>query len=276
MTPPAPNLFLIGAPKCATTSLHFYLDAHPEISMSTVKEPQILAGPDYRERLVEYESLFDPGARVRGESSVVYSQYPRWPGVPERIAEVAPEARMVYVVRDPVDRAVAHYAQHVQDGKEERRLSEALADFSRPDSLYVCPSRYATQLRRYLDRFDRSRLLLIELSELSADPSGVLARVADFLGLSAFPRPTEIAAVRLNTREHHRTPTAVGAFAGRVPGARRALPRQIARRMRPLLSRPRERPVLPATLEREIRAELADEVGWLRDWSGRPFAGWSR
>lgn len=273
--PPAlPNLFLIGAPKCATTSVHGYLGIHPDISMTSVKEPQIFASRDYAARLHEYQALLDPRAALRGESSVVYSQYPRWPGIPERIARVSPDARFLYLVRDPVERAIAHYAQHVQDGKEQRSLVEALADYEQLDSLYLCPSRYATQLRRYLACFARSQILVLDITELATDPAGALQRVFGFLNLDPSKAEGRFSE-RRNTREDHRVRTRTGRFVtrlwpgqGRAPGPLRAL-------LRPLLSRPRPRPELPVDLERRLRTTLASEVEWLREWSGVALEGWS-
>lgn len=271
-----PNLFVIGAPKCGTTSLHAYLATHPRISMTSVKEPQIFAGDDYRRRLPEYRRMLDPGAAVRGESSVVYSQYPRWPSVPERIREVASGSRFVYVLRDPVERAVAHYGQLVQDGKESRPLARALADFRREDSLYLCASRYATQIRRYLEHFEPDRLHVVDLERLSTDPAETMAGVFAFLGLP--PAVDEGAfSTRLNTSADHRTPTRLGRLvrSSGLAGPTHRFGTRLRTALRPLLSRRRSRPQLPEDLAAELRAELADEVRWLRGWSGMAFPGWS-
>ena len=112
-----PTFFVIGAPKAGTTSLHTYLDAHPQIQMSAVKEPRFYAGPDngiayppdHVADPAAYEALFDPAFPVRGESSTDYATHPRRTGVPERIKAAVPEARFVYMVRDPIARTVSHH-----------------------------------------------------------------------------------------------------------------------------------------------------------------------
>lgn len=112
-----PTFFIIGAAKAGTTSLHWYLDQHPEVGMSTIKEPNFLSGPEngipYPTRriteLSDYRRLFDPTYPVRGEASPSYTNSPRRRGVPERVKKLVPAARFIYLVRDPVERTISHY-----------------------------------------------------------------------------------------------------------------------------------------------------------------------
>src|SRR5689334_1125972 len=109
-----PNLIIIGAPKAATTSLHGYLKQHPEVGMSAAKELSYFWRDDWRERQAWYEAQFDfedPRVRVRGESTPFYAAYPFRKHVPERMHELVPDAKLVYVVRDPIDRLVSHWVQ---------------------------------------------------------------------------------------------------------------------------------------------------------------------
>ena len=101
-----PNTFIIGAAKCGTTSLWLYLDAHPEIAFSANKEPAFFVRPHYRDELGLVRGLFRP-APVRGEASTVYTTHPVNSGVPERIRSLVPDAKLIYMVRDPVDRRSA-------------------------------------------------------------------------------------------------------------------------------------------------------------------------
>jgi len=139
-----PTFFIIGAPKAGTTSLHNYLCEHPEIQMSAVKEPNFFAphlDPINEPRRVgsldQYEQLFDPAVAVRGEASTPYSEYPLRQGVPERIHEQVPEAKFVYMVRDPVERTISHYNHLVAPQGERRSLAEALGDLD-PRSPSIC------------------------------------------------------------------------------------------------------------------------------------------
>lgn len=158
-----PNLIVIGAMKCGTTALHRYLDLHPDVAMSEPKELNFFIGP---ERLAEgceppawlagnwhrglewYARQFRP-APVRGEASPGYTS-PSSPEAPERMARVLPGARLVYAVRDPVERAVSQYLHHRADGTERRPIEEALLD---PSSQYVERGLYHARLEPYLKRF---------------------------------------------------------------------------------------------------------------------------
>lgn len=268
-----PNLFVIGAPKCGTTSLHHYLDQHPAISMSRVKEPWVFASPDYHERLGLYAEMLDGRAPVRGESSAVYSMHPHFPEVPERIAGVVPDARILYLVRDPVDRALSHYVQLVSDGKEARSIGEALADFDAEDNVYVAASRYRTQLLRYLDAFDPARIMVVDQAELRVEPGEALAGVFGFLGVADFW--SDAFGSRLNTAEEHRTRTAVGRRLPLASLRRLPIPRPVRARIRRMTSRRVPRPTLDPELRASLAEELSEEVAWLRDFTGRRFPGWS-
>ena len=144
-----PNLIVIGGLKCGTTSLHHYLNLHPQIAMSRPKELNFFVaelnwelGPEW------YASHFERDAEIRGETSPHYTNLPRFEGVAERMRELLGDgARLIYMVRDPIERMLSHYLHNVGGGYESRPMAEALAD---PDSAYVARSRYAMQLEPYL------------------------------------------------------------------------------------------------------------------------------
>ena len=109
-----PNLFIIGAMKSGTTSLHEYLDTHPQIAMSRGEGARILrrgvGAPQGRG--VVPQPVGRAGRRqhrYRGESSTHYTKLPIFQGVPERLFRFNPEARLIYIMRNPFDRVVSHY-----------------------------------------------------------------------------------------------------------------------------------------------------------------------
>lgn len=187
-----PNLVVIGAMKCGTTALHRYLDAHPEIGMSAMKETNFFVGPEFRDEEPEpwwrggqwhrgidwYASLFDPAKPVRGETSPSYTS-PDHPQVPGRMAKVVPDARLVYLVRDPLDRALSQYQHHVGDGAEHRSVGEALLD---PESQYLSRSRYHDRLVPFLELFDPSQVLVVVQERLLRDRRPTLRRIYDHVG----------------------------------------------------------------------------------------------
>src|SRR5262249_9523812 len=110
--PTLPNLLIIGARKAGTTSLHEYLSLHPQIFMSEEKELSFFDADGRWGRGIDwYKANFDARYPINGESSPQYSRYPRTPGVPERIKSVLGMPKIIYAIRDPVDRILSDYVQ---------------------------------------------------------------------------------------------------------------------------------------------------------------------
>lgn len=179
-----PNLIIIGAPKCGTTSLHNYLDAHQSISMSRLKEPDFFldSGGTWHNGLEWYMSHFDPTAPVRGEGSTKYACLPYSEGVAQRMKATVPEAKLIYLVRDPFDRMASHYVQMKAAGIEARSFTEGALD---PDSRYLAASLYATQLEAFLEHFDADRILVDSQERFLAERHLVLRRIFEFLGVAS-------------------------------------------------------------------------------------------
>jgi len=194
---PRPNLFVVGAMKSGTSTLHALLDGHPDIFMSEPKEPCYFVDLDDLEsparEVVEewgfwrseehYLALFGEAgnARVIGESSTNYSKRPKMGGVCDRIAEFAPEARILYIMRDPIERTISHYWHAVAQRKERRDLVTALEQ----EAHYREVSHYAFQLEPYLSRFGSERVRVLTLEELRADPEAKLMELFGWLGVDA-------------------------------------------------------------------------------------------
>jgi hypothetical protein len=282
-----PTFFVIGAPKAGTTSLHHYLDRHPQIQMSAVKEPRFFAGPedgipypaDRVGDLEGYEALFDPGARVRGESSTDYATHPRRRGVPERIKGLVPEARFVYLVRDPVARTVSHYKMTTALLGERRTLPDALGDLSDLRSPYISPSLYATQLELYLRAFPAERVLVIDQADLQADRRTTLGRVFDFLSVDAGVSDPGFDEEHLDSGEWRAYPSGYAEFVARHVAPRFGwVPQGLRRSARRSVERLLWRPV-DTSLDDDLRGKLEDlyapEVARLRSLTGKEFPTWS-
>jgi hypothetical protein len=276
-----PNLLIIGAQKCGTTSLHAYLDLHPGVHMAAEKELDFfIEDRAWRNGPGWYAARFRDDAAVRGEASPNYTGWPVWDGVPERAASLVPDASLVYLVRDPIERIESHYLQRrVQDG-ERGDIAEALGDLDDPHNLFVARSRYATQLERWLRCFPQERVLVLSAEELRDRRAETVRAVLDFVGLEDQVDPDLLAA------EHHRSDDkaelSVGAArlrggpAGRVLEAVPARVRApVTRRLRTVLSRPVERQQLPDALRTRLAELLAPEAERLRSLTGRRFPEWS-
>jgi hypothetical protein len=202
-----PNLFIIGAAKSGTSSLAKYLSLHPDIFMSRFKEPAFFLGAPppnrismrhrrpfladkYRSSLNEYLKLFSEsrGKRIIGEASVGYSQMPLFEGVAQRIHSFNPDARIIYLLRDPVERAISQYWFKVETAEEMRDISTAITQ----DRLYTAVSHYAYQLRPYMSLFDRNNIKVITSESLRDRPTTVLQDLFSWLSVDRSYIPENI------------------------------------------------------------------------------------
>jgi len=176
-----PNLVVIGAQKCGTSSLHSYLDLHPEISMSRRKEINFFIKERNWERGIDwYRQHFDPEAPVSGESSPNYSAFPHFDGVPERMASLIPDARLVFLVRDPLDRIASHWLHNYAQRRERGDLQTTLLD---PDDSYITRSCYDLQIQQFLRYFHASQILVLDSDDLRHRRLYALRRVFEFAGV---------------------------------------------------------------------------------------------
>lgn len=282
-----PTFVIIGAMKAGTTSLYHYLAQHPEIQMASTKETNFFSGPPNGipyptglkriERLADYEQLFDPAVAVRGEASPSYAVYPQRKGVPERMSDLVPDAKLIYLVRDPVARAVSQYQHHVSY-ENERRSIEAALDPSDPDGRYTSPSFYAAQLERYLEYFSMDNILVLDQADLLADRQSTLREVFAFLEVDETFYSREFDK-EMNTNEELRrfsTFMVLVRYARRTPlqrlprGLRVFLRRSVGR----IVSRPLERSGLSDELRTRLQELYADDVRRFRELTGKRFSTW--
>lgn len=199
---PLPTFVVIGAAKAGTTSLWYYLRAHPQVFMCSPKEPEFFVSEGSWARGIDwYRTLFAEGAAATavGEASTSYSWFPRHKWVPGRMREIIPEVRLVYLIRNPIDRMISMFRFRVDLGLETRSIDEALTD-----PLYVEPSLYAMQIDQYLEHFDRTQLLVLTSDELSTRRDETLGRVYRFIGVDDLKAPKSDVMGEFNRAEDHR------------------------------------------------------------------------
>jgi hypothetical protein len=177
-----PTFIVIGAMKAGTTSLYHYLRHHRQIYMAGVKELDFFVAESNWSRGVGWYRQQFAGAGdalARGEASTLYTKFPQYTGVPERIAGVVPDVRLIYVVRDPIMRMRSHYEHRVALGAETAPPEVALLE----NPIYADYSRYALQLEQYLDHFPREQILVVTSEGLRHDRLATVRGVYEFLGV---------------------------------------------------------------------------------------------
>jgi hypothetical protein len=299
-----PDVLIIGAPKAGTTALHAALARHPQVYASPVKEPKYYmccdapppayCGPgdahSQREwiwRREDYAALFvaAPPDALRLESTPFYLYVPT---ARRRIAEELPEAKLIVVVRDPIDRAYSNWMHLWVDGlepisdfvaawhAEEERVAAGWAPFWH----YRRLGRYGEQLAELLSRVDRDRVLVLRYWQLASEPAATLNRVASFLGIASDQIPTvppdnsrPFVAPGLRTTLLGRVIRA-GAAAGQL------FPPELWRRASgPLLAAlhhggSTQRPKLPVEQRSALLGDCADDIALLEQVLGESFADW--
>lgn len=184
-----PDFIVIGAMKAGTSSLFQWLGTHPGCTLPPVKEPHFFSRDDrFAEGPDDYLALFAgaPPSTVTGEASASYAD-PRIAGtVARRMQELAPSVRLVYLVRDPVERLRSHYLHEWQRSRERRPVLEAV---TAPDNPYVALSRYAETADRFSEVLGDDRLLVVPTPDLETADSPGWRRVTDHLGLPPHPGP---------------------------------------------------------------------------------------
>jgi hypothetical protein len=295
-----PDFFVAGAPKAGTTAVHAALARHPSLYMSAVKEPKFFltdgppptrGGPGdvqtYREhvwRRDDYEALFAPAppGTLRGESTPFYL-YNR--DAQRRIRALIPDARLIVILRDPVERAHSNWTHLWSAGldpvddfvlacaEEQRRIEAGWADFWH----YTALGRYGEQLEHLYTVFGREQVFVVRYGALVESPALVLDRICVFLGvptgiLTELPRENVTAHPQLSFRHRTvskalRTSTAVSSV---LPGA--ATVTGSLERILQRDSPPRQ----PLTWEQRqtLLPRFEADVRLLQIITGEDFSGW--
>ena len=200
-----PTFVVLGAMKAGTTSLHYYLDQHPDVSMSNPKElnfflaeeddPSAGPRPDWNfYRGVEwYGRHFDADAVARGDVSPAYSN-PILSGVAARMVRVLPNAQLIYITRDPLQRTLSHYQHDVARGRQAAPFSEVVNNL---DSWYVQLSLYHKAMQPFLREFGEGRVVHYRQEDLSNRPDELLRDLFTRVGVRN-DLPLDYTTTRLN------------------------------------------------------------------------------
>jgi len=187
------DFLIIGTVKGGTTTLHYLLEDHPDLSLPSGKESPLFLTDVTDREVADHVQRHTGGkaARLAGKATPLYMCLP---DVAPRIHRAAPDTKLIALLRDPVTRASSHWRMRSRFGAEKRPLSEALGEqLANPfkwretgveEDGYVADGEYGRILNEYAEYFDPSQILVLSASELSKDPADVVNRVCAFLGVS--------------------------------------------------------------------------------------------
>lgn len=268
-----PNLFVIGAMKCGTTSLNDYLALHPKIHMAADKEINWLSGEQAHQPVEWYRAQFDAAFPVRGEASQNYSKahHPFYKGAPERMAKLVPDAKLIYLVRDPIERYRSHLVENYAELPKED-VAWALAS-----DHHFLTGAYAWQLRFFLEHYPIEQILVVDSDDLRRDRLATMNRIFAFLGVDAVEDPA-LFHFESNTNDSNIAPL----------HWRKSILYRIAHRIAPfdfhrfmanrffrkyLYRGLKKRRMTPEELA-ELRGRYAPDVAELRALTGQSFGNW--
>lgn len=281
-----PTFLIVGAARSGTTSLWRYLSAHPDVFVPEEKEIHFFSDNRLFPRGVDwYADLFAAGngKKAVGESSPTYLYTEE---AAARMASCVPDARLVAILRNPVDRAYSHYLHARYHLWEERTFREAVdGERAAPNGMawpyYLMIGRYHPQLTRLTEHFAREQLLVLLFEDLIEDPVGTFRTLCRHVGIDEAIVPSNVGEIANAYRERRAAP--LWRVATRHALMQRT-PSRTWERVANLLNRPRiarmltsegsPPPPLNGQLRRELAAYFADDTSALSEWLGRDLSTW--
>lgn len=267
-----PNFFIVGAPRAGTTSLFQYLKLVPGIHMSAVKEPHYFGKNGRGRTEAEYIALFQ-GARENqaiGEASVSYL---RDVEAPNKIKRAVPQARIIIMLRDPVERLYSHYFEFVRKEASNLTFAQAAVMDEHNQDTACCGF-----VKRYFDVFGRERVKIVVFEEFVEHPRQTVGEVMEFLGVGG--APPEFEARAYNSYAAPRAPLTGGILSSnRYRKLWRAVAPALLRQKisrRQMLFRTAEKPPMADETRRFLQEKFRSDVECLEKLLGRPLPWYHR
>jgi hypothetical protein len=270
-----PSFIIIGAMKCGTSSLYHYLRLHPEVGMSDIKEVDFFIKENNFDKGVDwYESRFQGDFKIFGEASPNYSKAHYFAGVPQRMYELLPNTKLIYLVRDPVERIISHYTHNYSEGREHRSIDEVLQKLD--GNHYVICSKYFWQLQQYLEFFSEDQMLVVPSFRLKNERRSTLQQIFEFLEVDDSFYTSDYEQQKHKTDKKRRKgklsrfileSPVIKTLKGYIPDA---IKDPIKRTTRPEVKKPEITPAVKARLQEHLQPDIER----LRTFSGLSLNRW--
>ena len=290
-----PEIFLIGSAKSATSLLAKSLDQHPKIKLGSLKEPNFFSHYSSFSRGFDwYSSLYD---NVRSDqfaldASTGYTRWPQNPGTAGRIHACAPNAKLVYLMRHPVERAYSHFVHRwTKELYRGMPFSLSFEEHVEHDPMCLDSSNYQAQIEEYLQYFPRESLLCLFTKDVEADKVAVLQKICRFIGVDDSAEHFKEAPARANQSSkflESRVRTQVTSKIKSIPLVEPLLP-LIPKSVRDGLyeffrgtslgSQAEQEftpPPIPADVRQQMLERFADSNAWVAEFAGRDLSHWNQ
>lgn len=199
-----PELYLIGAMKSGTTTLYSHLKNHKNIFLCPKKEPGYFSRDErYAKGEQWYLDLFAHAqdGQIKVDASTCYSRWPHFDNTIERIASVSPNAKFIYIMRDPVDRTYSHYRHRMTESILSGKSIISFVEAIKTDKEMMCASDYALQISKYLEYFSIEQFYFTTLDLLVHQPQKVMTEIYDFLDLENSDQNGSFRSIQANKAE---------------------------------------------------------------------------
>lgn len=291
----SPNLFMIGAAKSGTSHLAALLGQHSEIFLAEPKEPEFFSFDENFEKGFDwYQSIYGGAENSRWvlDASTGYTRYPEYPNTVERLHAWAPKAKLIYLMRHPVERAYSHY---VHRWSKELHPNEpfrvSFEDHVLDDPMCINSSNYQMQLQHYLERYPKESILCLFNFQLRQNSEAVVRRVCEFLGVkfedtmmtSPGHRSNKSdsfleSRIRVALTDRIKSTIGVGTVIKALPRSAREFGYQWVRRSFLASSTSADfqpPPMLPET-RTELLKRFEPSIAWVEDFTGVDLTRWRR
>tara|TARA_B100000902_G_C27286965_1_gene904980 strand:- start:1323 stop:2189 length:867 start_codon:yes stop_codon:yes gene_type:complete len=283
------DFFVVGAPKTGTTSLCHYLDEHPEIEMSSIKEPDYFSdseiqnqgmyyGEERIDTIEKYHNLFNnTESRLKGEGSVSYLFYKN---VPLKIKEYNPNAKIIIILRNPIERAFSHFLMDYRLGLTYNTFEEIVLKQSKHKyaslfyQQYIEVSEYTVQIKRYLECFPSKNILVIDYEDFKDASLAVINKIFLFLEVSTGFEPN--IEKRYNTFSMPKNSFAryVYSFVLLRRFLKNIIPSSVVLKIRSVLFASTKKPIIKKETREFLRKHFKDDINALSILLSKDYSKW--
>lgn len=268
-----PNLLIIGAMKSGTSSLHDYLNLHPDIYMSEPKEIHYYADGTYKVKSKEwYASFFNTNKKIAGTTPQSYTKCHNkyYQNIPQRIFEDTPDVKLIYIVRDPIKR----YASHILESYHCDHPSDV--KYSQESGNYLKTSMYGMQLKAYLKYFDKKQIYVLSLEDLLQNRLNELNGIFKFLGVPTLENEA-LFDFKSNTAETKGIPAVIRGHI--FIRALSKLSQPLGAKVSSILSErffahQLKKPILSVQEKLSLKNQLKKDISEFRSLTGKSFEQW--